>query len=130
MKIALLIYGSPFNSQSSYSALRFAKACLKSGHEIYRVFFYGDAVNCANALTTPPQDEMDQQNEWAQLADTYDIDLVVCIAAALRRGVVNEAESNRFGKKQFNLGEPFTLSGLGQLADAAQIADRLVTFGS
>ncbi len=129
MKIALLIYGSAHNSQASYSALRFAKAAISSGHEIYRVFFYGDAVNTGNFLSTPPQDEFDLQTEWARLAESHDLDLVVCIAAALRRGVLDEKEAQRFAKEQYSLQAPFTLSGLGQLADASQSADRLITFG-
>lgn len=129
MKIALLVYGSAHNSQASYSALRFAKASLRSGHEVYRVFFYGDAIYTGNSLSTPPQDELNLHAEWSELAQTHELDLVICIAAALRRGVLDEKEAQRFAKEHHNLGEHFTLSGLGQLADATQIADRLLTFG-
>lgn len=130
MDIALLVYGSPHSSQASATALRFSKAALAQGHQIYRVFFYGDAVYSANALNTPPQDEADLRSQWQQLAEQHELDLVVCIAAALRRGVINAEEAERFGKTGDNLSQGFTLSGLGQLADASQQADRLVTFGS
>jgi len=43
---------------------------------------------------------------------------VVCIAAALRRGI-----------KESNLAEGFRISGLGQLVEAGIQADRLVVFG-
>lgn len=129
MNIALVIYGSPHNSQASATAYRFAEAALSMGHGIYRVFFYGDAVYSANQLNTPPQDEANLTQQWQKLATDHELDLVVCIAAALRRGVVNEQEAQRFGKEQYNLATGFTLSGLGQLADAAQQADRLLTFG-
>jgi tRNA 2-thiouridine synthesizing protein D len=46
------------------------------------------------------------------------VDLVVCVAAALRRGIQEEV-----------LAPGFRISGLGQLVDAGIKADRTVTFG-
>jgi Uncharacterized conserved protein involved in intracellular sulfur reduction len=54
---------------------------------------------------------------------------VVCIAAALRRGVLDDAEASRYQRPAVNLPKPWELSGLGQLHEAAQTADRLVCFG-
>ena len=51
------------------------------------------------------------------------------LAAALRRGVLNEEEARRYQRPAANLTEPWQLSGLGQLHEAAQQADRLVSFG-
>ncbi|MDT4886895.1 putative sulfurtransferase DsrE [compost metagenome] len=53
----------------------------------------------------------------------------MCIAAALRRGVLNAEESQRYGRPADNLAAGWELSGLGQLHEAAQMADRLVSFG-
>jgi ribosome-binding ATPase YchF (GTP1/OBG family) len=52
-----------------------------------------------------------------------------CIAAALRRGVLNAEEATRYQRSAVNLEAPWALSGLGQLHDAAQAADRLICFG-
>jgi tRNA 2-thiouridine synthesizing protein D len=57
------------------------------------------------------------------------MDLVVCIAAALRRGVLNQEEAERYEKSTHNLAQEFNISGLGQLVDAAVNSDRLITFG-
>ena len=54
---------------------------------------------------------------------------MVCIAAALRRGVLNAEEAQRYGTSAANLEAPWELSGLGQLHEAAQTADRLLCFG-
>ena len=130
MKISLAIYGAPYSSQASESAYQYAAAALDGGHEIYRIFFYGDGVHNASDLACPPQDESHQPQRWQQLADKHNIDMVVCIAAALRRGLLNQQEAERHEKTQHNLGEGFELSGLGQLVDASVKSDRLITFGA
>ena len=48
---------------------------------------------------------------------------------ALRRGVLNAEEARRYGREAVSVGAPWELSGLGQLHEAAQLADRLVCFG-
>ena len=51
-------------------------------------------------------------------AAEHKVDLVVCVAAALRRGIKEEV-----------LAPGFRISGLGQLVDSGIKADRMVTFG-
>ncbi|MFL0798464.1 MAG: sulfurtransferase complex subunit TusD [Cellvibrionaceae bacterium] len=130
MKYALAIYGAPTSSQSAHTAFRFAETLLDEGHELYRVFFYHDAVYAGSSLVSPPQDEQNLPNLWGDLAEKHGIDLVVCIAAAVRRGVIDARESGRYDKASHNLSEGFELSGLGQLVDAAVEVDRLITFGA
>ena len=55
--------------------------------------------------------------------------MVVCVAAAQRRGIVDEGEMTRNGKDATNIHPKFRISGLGQLVEAAIQADRLVVFG-
>jgi tRNA 2-thiouridine synthesizing protein D len=55
--------------------------------------------------------------------------MVVCVAAAQRRGVVDEGEAKRNGKDATNIHPRFRISGLGQLVEAAIQSDRLVVFG-
>ncbi len=129
MIFSLAIYAAPYSSQASDTAYRFAAAVLANGHQLYRVFFYHDGVHNSSALMTPPQDEINLVLQWQQLSQDYNIDLVVCVAAALRRGLLNEQEANRYDKPTFNLNQNFEISGLGQLVDAAVISDRLITFG-
>ncbi|MDP0587799.1 MAG: sulfurtransferase complex subunit TusD [Candidatus Endonucleobacter bathymodioli] len=129
MKFALAIYGSPCNSQAPQTALNFAYAALSAGHKIMRLFFYQDGVNTATQLCVSPQDEQNIPVEWQTFISTHNIDAVVCIASALRRGIVNQSEAKRYGLKTNNLDNNYKLSGLGQLIDAVLEADRLIIFG-
>lgn len=128
MKFAIALF-APAHAPSSRRALRFAQAALDGGHEIARLFFYQDGVHSASGNVASPQDELDLAGEWRTFVQQHQLDAVVCIAAALRRGVLNAEEAQRYGKPAANLDAPWELSGLGQLHEAAQMADRLVCFG-
>jgi len=118
MKFGILVSEGPYTHQASDSAYQFVSAALAKGHSVLRVFFYHDGVNNATRLTEPPQDDRHVVNRWAALATEHKIDLVVCVAAAQRRGITEEV-----------LAPGFRISGLGQLVDSGIKADRLVTFG-
>lgn len=94
-----------------------------------RLFFYQDGVHSASANVVAPQDELDVPAQWRAFVTEHQLDAVVCIAAALRRGVLNAEEAQRYQRPAVNLPAPWELSGLGQLHEAAQTADRLVCFG-
>jgi tRNA 2-thiouridine synthesizing protein D len=128
MKFALVVYGAPHAAQGPATALAFARAAVKGGHEVVRVFFYLDGVHNASALAVPPQDERDLVAEWAALAESHGVELAVCIAASLKRGVIGADEAERYEKPHHNLHPAFTIAGLGQLIDAAIAADRVLTF--
>ena len=129
MKFGILVNEGPYTHQASDSAYRFTKAALGKGHEIFRVFFYNDGVNNGTRLTVPPQDDRNLTDLWSELAKEHKIDLVVCVAAAQRRGILDSDEARRHGKDVDNLAEGFRISGLGQLIEAGIQADRLVVFG-
>lgn len=128
MKFAIVVF-SPAHAPSSRRALRFAQAALAGGHEIVRLFFYQDGVHSASANVVAPQDETDIAAQWRVFVSEQQLDAVACIAAALRRGVLDDEEANRYQRPAANLPAPWELSGLGQLHEAAQLADRLVCFG-
>jgi tRNA 2-thiouridine synthesizing protein D len=94
-----------------------------------RVFFYHDGVNNGTRLTVPPQDDRHIVNRWSELGTQNNIDLVICIAAAQRRGLLDENEAKRQGKNADNIAPGFRISGLGQLVEAGIQSDRLVVFG-
>ncbi len=118
MKLAILIKQGPFTHQASDTAYHFTAAAIAKGHEIYRVFFYNDGVYNANTLSEPQTDDRNLVSLWSHLAAEHKIDLVVCVAAALRRGVKEEI-----------LADGFRISGLGQLVEAGIQADRTIVFG-
>ena len=118
MKLGILVNEGPYTHEASDSAYQFCRAALAAGHEIHRVFFYHDGVNNSTRLTEPPQDDRHIVNRWSKLGEEHKLDLVVCVAAALRRGIRDE-----------NLAPGFRISGLGQLIESGIEADRMVTFG-
>jgi len=109
MKFAIALF-SAAHAPSSRRALLFAQAALAGGHEIVRLFFYQDGVYSAANTVVAPQDEQDIARQW-------------------RRGVLNAEEATRYQRSAVNLEAPWALSGLGQLHDATQAADRLICFG-
>ena len=130
MKFLIVVHGGPYTTQASLSAWHFARAVLTGGHDIYRIFFYHDGVYNANGLLSPPQDEVDLHQAWRMLAEENDLDLVICVASALRRGMLDHTEASRYEKPLGNVEAPFIISGLGQLIDGTINADRTMTFGS
>jgi tRNA 2-thiouridine synthesizing protein D len=129
MKFGVLVNEGPYTHQASDSAYQFTKAALEKGHEVVRVFFYHDGVNNGTRLATPPQDDRNITKRWSELAAQYRLDLVVCVAAAQRRGIADRDEAKRHGKDADNIAPGFRISGLGQLIEAAVQAERLVAFG-
>jgi tRNA 2-thiouridine synthesizing protein D len=118
MKFGILINEGPFTHQASDSAYQFASAALKKGHEITRVFFYHDGVNNSTKLSDPPSDDRNVVKLWSEMAEKDGVELIVCVAAAMRRGINDDV-----------LAPGFQISGLGQLIEAGIEADRLVVFG-
>ena len=92
MKLGILVNEGPYTHEASDTAYQFVKAALAKGHEIFRVFFYHDGVNNATRLTVPPQDDRNIVKRWSELAAQHKLDLVVCIAAAQRRGLMDASK--------------------------------------
>jgi len=113
-----MVNEGPFTHQASDSAYHFTKSAIEKGHTVMRVFFYYDGVYNANKLSSPQSDDRNLVKLWGELAVEHGLDLVVCVAASLRRGILEE-----------NLAEGFRISGLGQLIELGIAADRVVTFG-
>ncbi|MFP6729000.1 MAG: sulfurtransferase complex subunit TusD [Alphaproteobacteria bacterium] len=118
MKFGIVVNEGPFTHQASDSAYLFTKAALEKGHQVMRVFFYYDGVNNGNKLSSPQADDRNLVKLWGDLAAEHKVDLVICVAAALRRGIKDEI-----------LAEGFRISGLGQLIEAPMAADRTLVFG-
>ncbi|MGF6191775.1 sulfurtransferase complex subunit TusD [Serratia sp. 2723] len=128
LNYCLLVTGPAYGTQQASSAWQFAQALLAAGHRITSVFFYREGVLNANQLISPASDEFDLVRAWVDLAQRHGVELNVCVAAALRRGVTDEQEAAQLALAAANLQPGFTLSGLGSLAEAALSNDRLVQF--
>jgi tRNA 2-thiouridine synthesizing protein D len=128
LRYCLLVTGPAYGTQQASSAFQFANALLALEHTIDSVFFYRDGVLNANALSSPASDEFDMVRAWQQLAKSQQFSLNVCVAAALRRGIVSQQEADELKLMAANLQSGFVLSGLGALAQASLSCDRVVQF--
>lgn len=122
MSTLLLITAAPSEIQA-WHALGLAQA-LHRQQQSFRVFFYQDGVQVANALQWVPDDQRNLSQEWQKLG----IRLPVCVSAALARGITDAENAQRHQIATHNLATGFELVGLGELADAVQTAERLVQF--
>ncbi len=120
MTTLLLLTSAP-ESHLAWHAVRLARALLSSD-ETVRVFFYQDAVSVVNDLVWRPADEPSLQAAWQALQ----IDLPVCVSAALYRGISDADNATRHGLPHTNLAKGFRLTGLGELAELMINADRVV----
>lgn len=125
MDYVLAVKSPVYGSQASFLAYQVAEELLRANHRISQVFFFQDGVSNANILVNPASDEIHLVEMWKNLAKSHRLSLHLCIAAAQRRGVVDEQSSHNQAN---NLAEYFTLAGLGEFSQAVLKADRLLTF--
>lgn len=128
LRYCLLVTGPAYGTQQASSAFQFAQTLLAQGHRLERVFFYREGVLNANQLTAPASDEFDLVRAWQQLAQTHQVALNVCVAAALRRGVTDTQQAEQLNLTGTNLQSGFALSGLGELSESVLTCDRVVQF--
>jgi len=107
MKYSLLVFAHPDETGRTRHAWEFASAVTERGHQLYRVFFYGDGV--LNARETG-------DTGWQQLAAAHGVELVLCSASAERHALEHPPE-------------PYLLMGLGALMEAGLDCERVVSFG-
>lgn len=124
----LVITGAPYSSQAPQTALEFAQAAVAAGHALDRVFLYGDGVHLASSLVSPPSDEPHWPQRWAAFLQEQQVPGVACIASALRRGLVDDAEQKRYELNAHNLLAPFSIAGLGEWVEAGIQSTRTVYF--
>jgi len=96
------------------------KSLNDAGAEIARHFNYGGKIK--RVYVTADQLKALNAGELGVLQQNGRYLLVTA-------AVLDEAEANRYQRPAVNLPKPWELSGLGQLHEAAQVADRLVCFG-
>lgn len=129
MKFTIVIHAAPYTTEAAASAYRFTAALLEQGHQIYRLFFFGDGVHNASKLTVVAQDDVNWQHQWNQLIEMHNLDSVVCVSSAIKRGIIDDTESSRYELEVSSLAASSEISGLGQLIDASIHSDRVINFG-
>ncbi|MXP56538.1 sulfurtransferase complex subunit TusD [Pantoea sp. Mhis] len=130
MKYTLLVTGPAYGTQHASSALLFARALLETEHELKSIFFYREGVLNANQLNVPVSDEFDMVRAWQELYLQYGVTLNICIASALRRGMMNIDDNKDIDFKLIsnNLYSSFKMTGLRTLAKAILNSERLIQF--
>ena len=129
MIYSLLVNSSPVAGHGARHAAAFAQAAIAAGHSIYRVFFLDQGTTASSGAAVFPQDEANRLEPWVELAEQHGVDLVVCISSALKYGMLDDTEAERYERTAASVHPVFNVSGLGQLVDATAHSDRLVTFG-
>lgn len=125
---SLILTQSPSSNVSHYLALDFATSLLTQGHSLKRIFFYQDAVYVGLNGQTPIQGQQSLMQSWLQLSRLHNFPLQLCIANAIRRGLVNKQEQERYQLPAQTVADGFDLVGLGELAEACQEDDRVIQF--
>ena len=125
---SLLIKSSPYATANHQAALDFATTLLTEGHLLRRVFLYQDAVFAALSTQQPVQGQISITQQWQSLAADAGIRIQVCIANALRRGVTDSTEQQRYNLPAETLAPGFELAGLGEMAEACADSDRVIEF--
>ena len=128
-KYCILVSASPLKTQAHLSAIRFVEALCSQQIPIANVFFYQDAVLVANKLSTPPSDEPQIRESWVKLAKKSGFELQTCVAASLRRGMLDKQLTDEYQQVAPTVNSDFVMSGLGQLASAmSDINKKLIHF--
>lgn len=128
MIYTLVIQASPNNIELCQSALAFARQLLAMGHNIHRLFLYGEGVHLANHNRMSANSNGDPVRDWCDFLTEHRIDAIACVSAASRRGLYDQGEAHRHQIKNVSIAAPYALSGLGQLIEACALSDRTVTF--
>lgn len=114
-QFALFVTKSPFDSRNAESAYMFCEAALAMGYEITSVFFYQQGIHNASSLLDMPSDEISMKDKWTALHQQYGVPLHVCVTAASRRGLADDAEGLRQSSQATgNLNTAFNTVGMSE----------------
>lgn len=112
----VIVHSDHYANQSSRSALKFVSAAIKNGHQVEGVFFYQQGVLHASHSADVPSDELDTRQGFIELNKQHNIELLVCVTAAEKRGTAQNHQHE------------FTIAGLAEMASISSEVDRIVQF--
>ena len=124
----ILVHSPAYASQSSLSALKFAEAVVRQGHQLKAVFFYQQGVDHANSLTTVPADELQTISGFKVLNQAHQVPLLLCVTAGEKRGILGKEQADIEGFEQHNADPAFTVAGLAEMAAISAEVDRVIQF--
>lgn len=125
---SILVTSSPYEGQHAQRAVSFIKSAIAQGHTVDNVFFYGQGVHHANGFMVEVGDEFYPLKAWQALKHDHDVTLLLCITAAVKRGIVGDKEAASAGVSDTNVADGFEQAGLGEFFTALHNCDKVVQF--
>ncbi|MDO6569052.1 sulfurtransferase complex subunit TusD [Alteromonas sp. 1_MG-2023] len=125
---SILVTSSPYEGTHAQRAVTFVKSAIAQGHTVNNIFFYGQGVHHANGFMVEVGDEFYPIKAWQSLKNDHDITLLLCITAAVKRGVIGEQEAASAGLPAANVADGFEQAGLGEFFTALHDCDKVVQF--
>jgi len=119
-KLAVVITTPPY-SNLTITALNYIEAALNANVTIVGVFFYQDGVLNASNKVQIASDEFQTISRWHTLHQTHQLPLHLCNTAGEKRGLSDEESYS-------DINSAFTVSGLGELVEITNQAQRVVQF--
>ena len=114
-QFVLSLHTAPTDHDTTQRLIKFAQACLDSGHSIAAIFLYQAGVYHASNHLELASDELPINRLWQSLSE-QEIPLMLCVTAAEKRGLDID-----------NTGV-FTVAGLAEFAMLVSEADKWVQF--
>ena len=126
--ILLLMLAAP-TTPLAWHGYQLAKTFQQQARS-FSVFFYQDAVLTAHSQRWQPADLSNLTVLWQQLAQDMNIELPVCVSAALQRGIIDmdNAMRHQLSTPCTTLANGFRLVGLGELNDSMHHARHVLQF--
>lgn len=118
LRYTIVVLGPVYGTQQSYLAYQFTEELLKTSHIVEHIFFYCEGVSNANHCVNPANDEFDLHAAWQDLAKKFDISLMFCGSAGMRRGINADC----------NVANCFKFSSLTELSGTVASSDRVIQF--
>lgn len=125
---SILVTSSPYEGQHAQRAVSFIDSAIAQGHTVNNVFFYGQGVHHANGFMVEVGDEFYPLAAWQALKNDHNVTLLLCITAAVKRGVIGAQEAASAGVLGANVAEGFEQAGLGEFFTALHDCDKVVQF--
>lgn len=126
IRTSILITSSYTHADAIRRAMLDIEAIYADGGIVDNVFFYAAGVDQTNQWLEP--DALAIARAWAQLSQSYQFPLLVCVTAAERRGIYDTEIANQKQLPVSNMSSLFSAVGMGEFFARLHDADRLVQY--
>jgi len=128
-----VVITTPPYSNLTITALNYIEAALSANVAVVGVFFYQDGVLNASNKVSITSDEFQTVSRWQTLHQVHQLPLHLCNTAGEKRGLSDEGSDSesKIGNNTENnsdINSAFTVSGLGELVEITNQAQRVVQF--